>query len=318
MESKKIIITGASGFLGNALLHELNLTNHTLFPVYRFSKKIVAEKNARFIDEIGPNTNWSDIFVGIDSVVHCAARVHVMNDTVEDSLEAFREVNVWGTIRLAQAAAQAGVKRFIFISSIKVNGESTITRTAYTSSDKPVPKTPYGISKAEAEEQLRKLGTETGMEIVIIRPPLVYGPGVKANFAAISELVSKGLPLPFGMANSNKRSMVYVGNLVNLIGECITNPNAANKVFLVSDNNDLSLAEFIKLLSVAMGKKAVLLPVPKFIFLLLCKLTGKSSLVDRLFGSLQIDINDTCETLNWAPPYTVEDGFKETVKNFLK
>ena len=310
------LITGVTGFLGKQLISELSYDSFEVFPVVRSSSSASDNDKAVIVSGIDSQTDWKDSLVSKDVVIHCAARVHVMNDTVADPLEAFCEVNLLGTMKLAKAAADAGVKRFIFISSIKVNGESTTGSNAYSSFDKASPEDPYGISKAEAEEQLLALGEETGMEIVIIRPPLVYGPGVKANFAAICKLVSKGLPLPFGSLVSNKRSMVYVGNLISLIIECITNEKAAGKVFLVSDNDDLSLAGFIKRLSVAMGKKAILLPCPKFMFELAGKLTGKSAVVDRLVGSLQVDITDTCNTLNWTPPYTVEDGFKETVKDF--
>lgn len=313
-----ILVTGSTGFLGKPLINELSRAEFKVFPVIREALKPSLNDNTVVISGIDSKTNWQNHLVNKDVVIHCAARVHVMNDAVSDPLDAFRDVNVLGTMNLANAAAKAGVKRFIFISSIKVNGESTTDLPAYVSSDNPSPEDPYGISKAEAEEQLLDLGKKTGMEIVIIRPPLVYGPGVKANFAAICKLTSKGLPLPFASLVTNKRSMVYVGNLISLIIECVTNKNAANKVFLVSDNDDLSLAYFIKRLSHAMGKKALLLPCPKFLFELAGKLTGKSAVVDRLVGSLQVDITDTCKTLNWTPPYTVGDGFKETVKDFQK
>jgi nucleoside-diphosphate-sugar epimerase len=239
-----------------------------------------------------------------------------MNDTDNVPLEAFREVNLRGTLNLAKSAAEAGVKRFVFISSIKVNGESTTGNSPYKSTDTPSPEDPYGTSKAEAEEELLALGAD--MEIVIIRPPLVYGFGVKANFAAICKLVIKGIPLPFLLIKSNKRSMVYVENLVSLICECITNKSAANEVFLVSDNHDLSLYQLIKGLSNAAGKGGVMLPIPAFLFELVGKVTGKAAVIDRLCGSLQVDINRTCKTLNWQPPYTVEQGFAETMKYFEK
>ncbi|MFT7431839.1 MAG: UDP-glucose 4-epimerase [Colwellia sp.] len=313
-----VLVTGSTGFLGKPLLNELSSAKFKVFPVVRGASKSGLNYNTVFVSGIDSKTNWQNYLVNKDVVIHCAARVHVMNDNVSDPLDAFRDVNVLGTMNLAHTAAQAGVKRFIFISSIKVNGESTTGLPTYLSSNKPSPKDPYGISKAEAEEQLLALGNKTGMEIVIIRPPLVYGPGVKANFAAICKLTAKGLPLPFASLVTNKRSMVYVENLISLIVECVTNKSAANNVFLVSDNDDLSLADFIKRLSLAMGKKALLLPCPKFLFELVGRLTGKTAVVDRLVGSLQVDTTDTCKTLNWTPPYTVEDGFKETVKDFKK
>lgn len=312
-----LVVTGATGFLGRPLVRHLKTMQHNVHIVSRGKSRKTSD-DVIWVDGINSITDWVDSLVGSDVIIHCAARVHVMNETVNDPLEAFREVNVRGTIRLAEAAAQSGVKRFVFVSSIKVNGESTSGRAPYTAQDKPLPEDPYGISKAEAEEQLLKIGAETGMEIVIIRPPLVYGPGGKGNFSALCKLVSKGLPLPFGMIDSNKRSMVYVGNLVSLISECITNPKAADMVFLVSDNDDLSLADFIKRLSAAFEKRTLLLPVPEFLFSFIGKLIGKTAVVDRLVGSLHVDMTDTCNTLNWTPPYTVEDGFNETVKDFLK
>jgi UDP-glucose 4-epimerase len=314
----KVLVTGSTGFLGSCLLNTLSDSSFDVFSVIRNTSKLTTGTNDVVVSGIDSKTDWKNFLYDVNSVIHCAARVHVMKEATSDPLEAFREVNVRGTINLAKAAAEAGVKRFIFISSIKVNGESTTGTLPYLSSDKPAPEDPYGVSKAEAEKQLLALGEQTGMEIVIIRPPLVYGAGVKANFAAICKLVSKGLPLPFSSLRTNKRSMVYVGNLVNLIIECVKNDKAANQIFLVSDSDDLSLADFIKRLSMTMGKKTILLPCPKFLFEVVGKLTGKSAFVDRLVGSLQVDITYTCKTLDWQPPYSVEYGFKETVKNFQK
>lgn len=309
-----IFVTGANSFVGSFL--KKNLLSKKLHVVSCLRGNKTTTDDVFYIKSLNGSTNWRGAFKGIDCVIHCAARVHLMKDENEDPISAFREVNVHGTMNLAKSAAKAGVKRFVFISSIKVNGESTTARNPYLYSDEPATEDPYGISKAEAEIELLTLGAYTGMEIVIIRPPLVYGPGVKANFAALIKLVSKGLPLPFGLIKSNKRSMVYVENLISLITECTSNPNAVGKVFLVSDNEDLSLAELIKRLSYAFGKKALLLPFPQFLFELLGKYTGKSAVVDRLIGSLQVDIEHTCKTLNWSPPYTVEQGFAETAKHF--
>jgi len=313
-----LLLTGSSGFVGKYLLQTIIANGDEFKLLNRRALNSVTLDKQFLVDDFRAIGSSEYIFTGIRVVVHCAARVHVMKETTLYPLEAFREVNVLGTINLAKSAAQAGVKRFIFISSIKVNGESTTRTPPYLSSDKPSPEDSYGVSKAEAEEQLLILGKQTGMEIVIIRPPLVYGAGVKANFAAICKLVAKGLPLPFSSLRTNKRSMVYVGNLVSLIIDCINNDKAANQVFLVSDNDDLSLADFIKRLSVAMDKKTILLPFPKFLFELVGKLTGKSAVVDRLVGSLQVDITHTCKTLDWQPPYSVEEGFKATVKDFQK
>jgi UDP-glucose 4-epimerase len=313
-----ILVSGATGFVGKALVKSLENKKIEVFTVLRHSSARTKQAKSLIVDGIDSATDWAGKLNNIDCIVHCAARVHVMNDKDDDPLEAFREVNLRGTLKFAKSAAEAGVKKFIFISSIKVNGESTTGINPYKSTNLPLPKDPYGISKSEAEQELLALGGVIGMDIVIIRPPLVYGPGVKANFASICRLVSRGLPLPFGSLRSNKRSMVYVGNLTSLIIECINNDKAANQVFLVSDNNDLSLFDFIKTLSLAMGKRTLLLPFPKFAFEFLGKVTGKSAVVDRLVGSLQVDISHTCKTLDWTPPYSVEDGFKETVKDFQK
>ena len=314
----KILITGATGFLGKPLLSELSkqYSDSAVVPVLRKELSEFNNFDCLVVDGIGPLTDWADKLVGIDCVIHCAARVHVMNDTVEDPLEAFRDVNVQGTLTLAKAAAKSGVKRFIFVSSIKVNGESTTDRVPYKSSDEPSPEDPYGISKAEAEKGLKLIADESGMEVVIIRPPLVYGAGVKANFAAMLKLSSTGIPLPFGCINQNKRSMVYVENLISLIIECINNPNAANETFLVSDDNDLSTKAFVKGLSNGLGKSGLMLPVPNVFFYIVGKMLGKSAVIDRLCGSLQVDINHTKETLNWQPPYSVEQGFAATAKCF--
>jgi nucleoside-diphosphate-sugar epimerase len=309
-----ILITGGTGFVGKPLIKSLRKAKFDVVSVYRGDKKDQIE--SKFVGGIDSNTDWSGKLNGIDCIVHCAARVHVMNDTVEDPLEAFRNVNVHGTLTLAKAAAKFGVKRFIFVSSIKVNGESTTDRVPYKSSDVSSPEDPYGLSKAEAEEGLKLIADETGMEVVIIRPPLVYAPGVKANFAALLKLASTGIPLPFGCINKNKRSMVYVENLISLIIECINNPNAANETFLVSDDNDLSTKAFVKGLSNSLGKSGLMLPVPNVLFAITGKVLGKSGVIDRLCGSLQVDISHTKDTLNWQPPYSVEQGFTATAEHF--
>jgi len=315
-----ILITGATGFLGQPLIKKLSnkFEKNKIFPVTRKSSTTFDDYSNIVIDDINSTTKWSDKLLGIDCIIHCAARVHVMNEVDEDPLEAFREVNVRGTLQLAQTAAKSDVKRFIFVSSIKVNGESTTRRLPYQSSDTASPEDPYGISKAEAEEGLKKLAEKTGMDVVIIRPPLIYGPGVKANFAAMLKLTSTGIPLPFGCINDNQRSMVYVENLISLIIECVINPNAANQTFLISDDDDLSTKAFVQGLSNALGKNCFMLPFPNTVFSLVGKALGKSAIIDRLCGSLQVDINHTKNTLNWQPPYSVEQGFAATANAFKK
>lgn len=241
-----------------------------------------------------------------------------MDEKLNTSVNLYREVNTFGTINLAKQAIQAGVKRFIFISSIKANGEITEVDMPFKSDDKRSPKDGYGLSKSEAEEQLLKLAEETGLEVVIIRPTLVYGPGVKANFASLMNLVSKGIPLPFGCITNNKRSLVSVDNLVDLIITCIDHPKAANQVFLVSDDHDVSTSAMVREMAKALGKATWQLPVPIWCYNLTGKLFNKSDVVDRLTGSLQVDITHTKETLGWIPPQSLEEGFKQTADAFLQ
>ncbi len=244
--------------------------------------------------------------------------VHVMNDSSSNPLEDFREVNTHGTLNLAQQAADAGVKRFIFISSIKVNGESTELGLPFKSDDHFIPTDPYGLSKYEAEVGLRKIAEKTGMEVVIIRPPLVYGPGVKANFAAMMKWVNKGLPLPFGGIKNNKRSLVSVDNLVDLIITCIDHPKAVNQTFLVSDDEDLSTSQLLSNMASALNVPNRLLPIPASWLSLVAKLLGKPAIAQRLCGSLQVDISKTKKLLNWRPPYSTAECMKKTADVFLK
>lgn len=311
----KILITGASGFLGLSLIEELSHKKFDLVSVHR--KKHSSSKQSFYIESLNAKTDWSNAFLDVDVVIHCAARVHVMNDTESEPLALFRDVNTAGTLNLAKKAAEAGVKRFIFISSIKVNGECTLLNNPFRTDDDMAPQDPYGISKAEAEQGLRYIAEKTGMEVVIIRPPLVYGPGVKANFATMMKIASLGIPLPLGGITKNRRSLVYVDNLVDLIVICISHPKVANQTFLVSDDDDLSTTRMIKELSMALGKKGWLLPIPVILFEILGKLTGKSATIDRLCGSLQVDISKTKELLNWRPPVSVKDAFTKTASHFL-
>ncbi|WP_024605736.1 MULTISPECIES: UDP-glucose 4-epimerase family protein [unclassified Pseudoalteromonas] len=300
-----VLITGATGFVGNHLKEAIN-NSYSLKLLSRTGLQAENHFNA----DITKDTDYLNILNGIDIVIHCAARVHIMDDAASEPLSEFRAVNTEGTLNLAKQAAQEGVKRFIFVSSIKVNGESTTDKTSYAASDVSQPEGPYGISKAEAEQQLLELGKKTGMEIVIIRPPLVYGEGVKANFASLMRFVGKGLPLPFRAIKKNKRSLASVYNLVDLIKVCIEHPKAANQVFLVSDDNDLSTAEMVALMAKVQGKNNLALPVPVWCFKVAGKLLNKSDVIDRLTGSLQLDIAHTKNTLDWKPPYSVEHGFK--------
>lgn len=303
-----ILITGHTGFVGQALVKVL--PENTLRLVGR--RHIAGQPGQYFQKELTTTEDYSDCLAGVSVVIHAAARVHVMDDTAADPLAAYREVNVAGTLNLARQAAASGVKRFIFISTIKVNGEATLPDQPFTAHDLSQATDPYGISKAEAEAALKKLCSDTGMEFVIIRPPLVYGPGVKANFAAMLRLAKRNLPLPLG-AIRNQRSMVALSNLVDLIKVCIDHPKAANQTFLVSDDRDLSTTELLQLMVRAYGKTPRLIPVPMSWFNIIGKLTGKQAVIARLCGNLQVDINDTKTTLNWRPPVSVEDGIKSCI-----
>jgi nucleoside-diphosphate-sugar epimerase len=259
-----------------------------------------------------PSTDWSIALEGVAVVVHSAARVHVMHDTEADPLAAFRAVNVEGTLNLARQAAAAGVKRFVFVSSVKINGESTQLGRAFTEVDLPNPQDAYGQSKHEAEQGLRQLSTDTGMKVAIIRPPLVYGPGVKANFASLMRAVQRGWPLPLGAVH-NQRSLVALDNLVDFIVTCITHPQATNQTFLVSDGQDLSTTELVRGLAQAAGVPARLLPVPVWALQAGASLLGKGDAVQRLCGNLQVDISKARSLLGWVPPVSVEEGLRRAV-----
>lgn len=311
----KVVLTGASGFIGSQLRKRLP-TGCTLLLGRDKPEDYTSEEFYEL--KIGSDTDYSSILNGVDVIVHLAARVHVMNDDVSDPLEEYREVNTRGTANFARQAAEANVKRFVFVSSIKVNGEATVPDKPFTSGDDHAPEDHYGLSKAEAEQELFEIGKATGMEIVVIRPTLVYGPGVKANFASLMNLVSKGVPLPFGCIKDNRRSLVSVTNLVDLIVTCIDHPKAANQIFLVSDDHDVSTSELVAQMANALSVLQWQIPVPKWCYRLVGKLFGKQDVVDRLLGSLQVDIAHTKETLNWAPPQSLEEGFKQTAQAFLK
>lgn len=305
-----ILVTGGSGFIGGALVKRLLNGGFELKASARSS--LSAElKGVQYhpIKDLTATTDWTAALKGVQTVVHCAARVHVMQDDATDPLKAYREVNVNGTLNLACQAAKSGVSRFVFVSSIKVNGEATLSGQAFTESDTPAPQDPYGQSKHEAELVLRQLAADTGMEVVIVRPPLVYGSGVKANFEALMRLVQRGWPLPLGAVN-NQRSLVGLDNLVDLIVVCLHHPAAANQTFLVSDGQDLSTAELVQGMAKAAGVKARLLPVPVWALQAGASLLGKGAAVQRLCGNLQVDISKARTLLGWVPPVTVAEGLR--------
>jgi len=271
-----------------------------------------------FKASISPDQDWSSTLSGVSAVVHCAARVHVMSEEAADPLFEFRRVNVDGTLNLARQASEAGVRRFVFLSSIKVNGEYTDLGHPFTADQIPVPSDPYGVSKYEAEMGLRTLSRETGMEVVIIRSPLVYGPGVKANFLSMMNWLRRGIPLPLRSVTKNRRSFVFIDNLVSMIIACINHPAAANQTFLVSDDEDLSTAGLLDRMALALGCPSKLITVPTALITLGAKLIGRSDISRRLCGSLQVDINKTKDFLGWSPPVSVDEGLRQTVAYFLK
>ncbi|MDX9664605.1 SDR family oxidoreductase [Pseudomonas sp. P5_152] len=315
MKGPEVLVTGASGFVGEALVFRL-LFDKKFTPVAAVRGVTQLLGLCRVVPFDLNDKTALPALNDVQVVIHAAARVHVMKEASTDSLSEFRKVNVEGTARLAQKAADSGVKRFIFISSIKVNGEKTAPRTSFKADDLPAPVDPYGISKQEAEEALREIGQNTGMEIVIIRPPLVYGPGVKANFLSMMNWLCRNVPLPLGAIN-NQRSLVALENLVDLVVTCIDHPAAANNVFLVSDGEDLSTTLLLRRLAHALGSKSWLLPVPALILTLSAALIGKKAIVQRLCNSLQVDISKTCDVLNWRPPVSVDNALRKTADYYL-
>ena len=314
------LITGSSGFVGMNLCSEMNALGHEIYRVIRSETRLDSRNTTKdhfyFIDEIGANTDWSAALAGTNCVIHCAARAHVMHENETDALSAYRTVYVEGTRNLAEQAADAGVKRFVFLSSIKVNGERTISGSGFTSADNAFPEDAYGISKWEAEQALHEVSARTGLEVVIIRPPLVYGPGVKGNFLSLLGWLKKGIPLPLG-AIHNQRSLVGIDNLIDLIITCIDHPAAANQTFLVSDDEDLSTTELLGCMSKALGKPARLVPVPVSLLHFGAKLLGKRDMAQRLLGNLQVDISHTKKVLDWAPPVSVDEGLRRTAEWYL-
>ena len=308
-----ILITGATGFVGRRLVEQL-LEDASLSTRAAVRAMNVQDLKCPVVPvgDISEKTNWHEALIDCHVVIHAAARVHVLHDTVADPLVEFRRVNVDGTLNLARQAIEAGVKRFIFISSIKVNGEETRPGSPYFADDEPAPQDPYGISKLEAEQGLQTLGKHSGMDVVIIRPPLVYGSGVKGNFQTMVKWLGKKVPFPLGSVK-NKRSLVAIDNLTSLISICIKHPKAANQIFLVSDGHDLSTKELLIKMGRALHLPVRLLPVPYWLIYITAKITGKKSIVQRLFGSLQVDISKTRELLGWNPPQGVDEALSKVI-----
>lgn len=316
---RKVCVSGASGFVGRELCRLLlergievvgAVRKHSagLFPGNKlFSQAVVGN--------IGPDTDWSRTLAGVDAVFHLAARVHVMRDTAHDPLAEFRRANVQTTENFARAAAESGVQRFVYVSSIKVNGEETVQGHRYSEGDVPQPRDPYGLSKWEAEQALWRIAQETGLEVVVVRPPLVYGAGVKGNFARMLAAVAKRLPLPLASVR-NQRSLVYVGNLADALIACASHPAAVGQTYLVSDGEDVSTPELFRRLADEMRVHSYLFPFPAGILKLAGRMAGMSKQLDRLLGSLQIDNAKIRADINWVPPYSMQEGLKATAECF--
>jgi nucleoside-diphosphate-sugar epimerase len=307
----KILVTGANGFVGAALCAQLVTRGIACVG----SVRTHPGPGQVATGSLDAGTDWSEALAGCNTVIHLAARVHVMQDSASAPLDEYRKVNVAATLNLARQAAAHGVRRFVFVSSVKVNGEATHERP-YTAHDTPAPQDPYGVSKLEAERALQDWSRQSGVELVIVRPPLVYGPGVRANFRRLIQFAKLGLPLPLG-AIRNRRSMVALDNLVDLLIVCASHPAAPGQVFMVSDDHDLCVPDLLRMIGHAMGKRAWLLPVPPGLLACGARLVGKSAAADRLLGSLQVDIAHTRNTLGWKPVANVQESFNKTVAAFL-
>jgi UDP-glucose 4-epimerase len=303
----RVLVTGAAGFVGRALCDRLIAAGYTVTSAVRRRSNLPEEL---VVGDIGPSTDWRMALAGCDAVVHLAARVHVMRESVQDPLALYREINTVATLNLARQAARAGVKRFVFISTIKVNGEGR--DEPYCETDVAGPEDAYAMSKWEAEQGLHRIAQETGLEVVILRPPLVYGPGVKANFQRLIQAVSRGWPLPLG-AIRNRRSLLYLGNFVDAIRLCVEHPAAAGQTFLLDDGEAISTPDLIRRLAHAMGRPARLLAVPVGALEFAGALLGKRAAISRLAGSLHVDSSAIRSLLGWTPPFSMEAGLAATV-----
>jgi nucleoside-diphosphate-sugar epimerase len=312
-----VLLTGSTGFIGRALLKQLHSKDGVLVraALRRNAVDIPSDIKTTQVGDLSPDNKWGICLSGADVVIHTAGRAHVIRDTAMDPLSEFRRVNVEGTLNLARQAVEAGVRRFIFISSIGVNGSRSVS--PFTETDTPHPVEPYAISKFEAEQGLRQIAESSGMEVVIIRPPLVYGPNAPGNFGRLIRLVHKGIPLPLG-AIHNKRSLVALDNLVDLIMTCLSHPAAANQTFLAGDGEDLSTTDLLRRIGNALGKSVRLFPISSSLLKLGASLIGKPGLAQRLCESLQVDISKARELMGWTPPVKLDDCLKRTAKHFLE
>lgn len=310
----KVMVTGTSGFVGNATCARLVMQGMNVVGTMRhLPAQPLPGVDYRIISDLSRDTDWCEVLKGVDTIVHCAARVHVMRETAADPLQEFRRINVAWTGRLARLAALQGVRRFVYVSSIKVNGEETVV--PYTDQDPPKPQDPYGASKWEAEQALDQISTKTGIETVVVRSPLVYGPGVRGNFLQLLNILRQGIPLPLASIR-NRRSLVYLGNLVDALVRCMQDPRAAGRTYLVCDGEDLSTPELVRRLGVAMGSRVCLWPCPTSLLYLMGQAAGKRRVIDRLVGSLQVNSSKIQTELEWHPPFTVDTGLSKTAAWF--
>jgi nucleoside-diphosphate-sugar epimerase len=311
--SGRVLITGASGFIGRTAVRMLAGAGWTVRAALRAGATLDADVEKVIVGDLSHDTDWSEALKSVDAVLHLAARVHVMKDKAKDPLAEYRRVNVAGTACLARQAATAGVRRFVFMSSIKVNGERTFEGKPFRASDSPAPIDHYGVSKLEAERELAAIGAASTMQICSIRPVLVYGPGVKGNFASLMRVLAKGVPLPLGGIN-NRRSLVSVTNLIDLARTCLSDPRAAGQTFLVSDGVDLSTTDLLLRLGEALDRRARLVVAPLPLLRGAASLLGKDEIVSRLCDSLQVDISATCKRLDWSPPQDLPDGLRAAAR----
>lgn len=316
-DSRKILLTGASGFIGKGIARYFKTTpENQLFMANR--KNNLGLSNRYFcVGNINGSTDFSEALSGKDIVIHTAGRAHIMNDNSRSPLAAFREVNVDGTMNLARQSVEAGIKRFIFISSTKVNGDCTFGSNIFSDLSEPNPKDPYGLSKYEAEQGLLKLANNSNMKVIIIRPPLVYGPGVKGNFESLIKVVKLGFPLPIALID-NKRSLIALDNLIDLIVTCISHPDAVNQIFLASDGEDISTLNLVKKISVAFDQNPYIFPFPITMMKVATKLMGKGIIADRLFEDHRVNISKTQKVLNWKPVISIDDQIQKIASSYNK
>lgn len=312
VQKHRVLVTGATGFVGRAFIR--TLLHGAEFEVIATARDVASASDLPggvvpvAVGEISGETDWTRALPDVRTIVHLAARVHVMKEQAANPLDEFRRVNVEGTMQLARQAVAAGVRRFVYVSSVKVNGETG----TFSETDLPAPLDAYGVSKHEAEVALRDLASSSGLQVVVVRPPLVYGAGVKANFRALVNLVARGIPLPFGSIR-NRRSFVAVDNLASFLRACVTHENAGNQTFFVSDGHDLSTTELLQHMARAMNRSVRLIPVPASLLSVGLSLVGRRAMAERLLGTLCVDISKARKSLEWVPPLSVDDALRQMV-----